>query len=500
MVETALFSIFHRAPPAATPVAEREPPPAAAPPARATPLAEPARPATHVRPEPKTPDPAYAAEPPAPHPSQAEPAPRLDSVLEALGVHPPEPEPAPSEPLAAEPAAPHGEPEPHAEASAEACQPQDVAWSDQTPPSEAPAAEHDELEPPHSETPVEAFPPEATTWSDWTPPSEPHAAESTAHHGEPEPPHAEAFADAHIPAWPDQTPPSEPPAAELTAHHSEPEPLHAEAIADTHIPAWPEQTLPQEASPTDALTWHGEDPAPLPQAETQAAETAAHYDPEPASWPHNDDPPEQPQTHPHTAESKSAHAPVQHQLLGLANPAVFTVRASLGDSDPVDLTTGRAGIYRPAGFRPAPWSGFAYDTTDDRRTGLAAGTRLLTARGEIPVEHLVPGDAALGLRGPTLLPILWIGRSSADEPPILIEAGALGPDRPRRALCVAADHPVFVDPIPAPARLLVNGVTIYSVDISPAELFHIDVGSAEVLFADGLPVASAQPGHANQPG
>lgn len=181
-----------------------------------------------------------------------------------------------------------------------------------------------------------------------------------------------------------------------------------------------------------------------------------------------------------------------HELLGLANPEIVNLSASLPGSHRIGLSAEGSGIYRPSEFRAAPWSGFAYDQTPDGRTGLAAGTRILTARGEIPVEGLLPGDVALALRGPALLPIAWIGRSAANEPPILIERGALGPDRPRRALCLAADHPVFLDPVPVPARNLINGTTIRTTGQTHAELFHVDVGASEVLFAEGIPLSSGQ--------
>jgi hypothetical protein len=179
-------------------------------------------------------------------------------------------------------------------------------------------------------------------------------------------------------------------------------------------------------------------------------------------------------------------------LLGLANPAVVTLLVRLAGEQAIELSANGSGIYRPPGFRAAPWSGFAYDITSDTRTGLLAGTRILTARGELEVEKLLPGDAALALRGPALLPITWIGRSKATKPPIRIAAGALGPNIPRRTLCLAPDHPVFIDPIPVPASSLVNGTTIHAVDITAAELFHVDVGVTDVLFAEGVPLSSSQ--------
>ena len=177
--------------------------------------------------------------------------------------------------------------------------------------------------------------------------------------------------------------------------------------------------------------------------------------------------------------------------LGLAHPSAITLRARLQAQEPVELTADRSGQYRPDHSRAAPWGGFAFDHVGDTRTGLVAGTRILTSRGEMEVEKLLPGDAALALRGPALLPISWIGRSGAKASPVLIEAGALGPNLPRRPLSLGPDQPIFIAPVPVPARSLVNGTTIRMLSDTEAELFHIDVGKAEVLFAEGVPLSSS---------
>ena len=177
--------------------------------------------------------------------------------------------------------------------------------------------------------------------------------------------------------------------------------------------------------------------------------------------------------------------------LGLAHPDVIALRAKLLNAPAILLDANPAGIYRPPGFRPAPWSGFAYDQLGSVSTGLAAGTRILTARGEVEVENLVPGDAAMALRGPALLPISWIGRKAAASPTILIEPNALGPDVPRRLLCIGTDQAVFLNPDPVAAHTLVNGTTIRIAENDPADLFQIDVGRAEIILAEGLAISSS---------
>ena len=177
--------------------------------------------------------------------------------------------------------------------------------------------------------------------------------------------------------------------------------------------------------------------------------------------------------------------------LGLAHPDAITLRARLQTLEPIELTASGSGQYRPDRSKATPWAGFGFDHIGETHTGLVAGTRILTSRGEMEVEKLSPGDVALALRGPALLPIFWIGRGAAKAAPVLIEAGALGPNLPRRPLSLGPDQAVFVAPVPVPARSLVNGTTIRMLSETETELFHIDVGKAEVLFAEGVPLSSS---------
>lgn len=208
-------------------------------------------------------------------------------------------------------------------------------------------------------------------------------------------------------------------------------------------------------------------------------------------------PPPEPPTPPPSPEitgpdrAELLTVPLDCDQLGLAHPSAVMLQAQLPGSEPVALAAETAGLYRPSGFRPAPWSGFSYDQATNALAGMAAGTRILTARGEIEVERLVPGDTAMALRGPALLPISWIGRSIASAPTILIEPGALGPDIPRRPLHLGPDQAVYIKPTPVAARTLVNGTTVRLVEADKPELFHIDLGRAEVIFAEGLALSSS---------
>jgi Ca2+-binding RTX toxin-like protein len=132
----------------------------------------------------------------------------------------------------------------------------------------------------------------------------------------------------------------------------------------------------------------------------------------------------------------------------------------------------------------------------------AAGTDILTARGEVRVEDLRAGDvvATLSGRGAPMQPVLWVGRrhvALAGKPnaeplsPIRIRAGALGGGVPTRDLLVSPDHCLFLDGALVPARLLVDGEAIV-VERGLAEVtyFHVEVERHDVLVANGAAAES----------
>jgi len=132
----------------------------------------------------------------------------------------------------------------------------------------------------------------------------------------------------------------------------------------------------------------------------------------------------------------------------------------------------------------------------------AAGTRILTARGEVAVEELQEGDLVLTLsgKGPPLKPIKWIGRRDVDvlahprpelARPVRISAGAFGEGMPRRDLVVSPDHAVFVDGVLVNAAKLVNGITVVQDPATESvRYFHIELATHDILLAEGMPAES----------
>ena len=170
-------------------------------------------------------------------------------------------------------------------------------------------------------------------------------------------------------------------------------------------------------------------------------------------------------------------------------------------------------IFGPSSAGPAVLTSFAYDSSAidpglsdpgvkfvvTSAACFAAGTRILAAGGEIPVECLRAGDAVPGLAGNRLAPVRWLGHTRIDcrhhpHPetvwPVHVGIGAFGPDRPARPLRLSPDHAVHIGGALVPIRFLINGVTIAQQPVEAVEYWHLELRAHEVLLAEGLPAES----------
>ncbi len=128
----------------------------------------------------------------------------------------------------------------------------------------------------------------------------------------------------------------------------------------------------------------------------------------------------------------------------------------------------------------------------------AAGTRIKTLVGEIPVESLSVGDIVHShFAGPA--PVVWIGRRHVDcsrhpDPskvwPVRVSAHAFGPSVPTRDLLLSPDHAVFADNVLIPIRHLINGVTIVQEQMDAVTYYHVELAEHDVLLAEGMPAES----------
>ena len=127
------------------------------------------------------------------------------------------------------------------------------------------------------------------------------------------------------------------------------------------------------------------------------------------------------------------------------------------------------------------------------------GTRILTDRGERPVEELAIGDRLVTVSG-AARPLRWIGRraysgrfaaGNRDVLPVLFRAGSLGDDLPRRDLWVSPLHAMYLDGHLVPALALVNGASIIQAEtVDQVEYFHLELESHDILLAEGAPAES----------
>ncbi|MCZ8147245.1 MAG: Hint domain-containing protein, partial [Roseomonas sp.] len=175
------------------------------------------------------------------------------------------------------------------------------------------------------------------------------------------------------------------------------------------------------------------------------------------------------------------------QRAGAGGP--LTIRFLGADSASAGTSTSTAANFEEFSYNRGIFDLTApgWDGTDILYVCFAAGTRILTAMGEVAVEQLRPGDrvVTLGGRGLPVKPVLWVGRrhvvlagraDAADMAPIRVKAGALGPNTPKRDLVVSPDHCLYLDGALVPARLLVNGRSVVA-EIGMAEVtwYHVEL-------------------------
>ena len=129
----------------------------------------------------------------------------------------------------------------------------------------------------------------------------------------------------------------------------------------------------------------------------------------------------------------------------------------------------------------------------------AAGTRILTVRGEIPVEALNPGDRVITFTGEER-EVVWIGHREIDiarhpKPeavrPIVIEPDALADGVPTRRLALSPDHGLYIDQLLVQPKDLLNGATIRpDTAARRVRYFHVELTAHDILFAEGAPAES----------
>jgi hypothetical protein len=156
-------------------------------------------------------------------------------------------------------------------------------------------------------------------------------------------------------------------------------------------------------------------------------------------------------------------------------------------------------IFLTAPYVPTQHYTLFYNFGDFNPPCFVAGTRIATARGEIPVEALRVGDRLIGLLSRRFIEIVWLGHRRLDcaaHPrghdvwPVRIAAGAFATGTPHHDLLISPDHALFLDDVLVPARFLINGATITQEPVATVSYWHIELPTHDVLLANGLPAES----------
>jgi hypothetical protein len=141
---------------------------------------------------------------------------------------------------------------------------------------------------------------------------------------------------------------------------------------------------------------------------------------------------------------------------------------------------------------------YVVDTTQDLIFCLLSGTEVVTARGSVSVEELVPGDLVLSENG-SYSPVRWVGVqtlspifSGQASWPVKISKDALGENTPDKDLYVSQDHAIFLHGLLVCAEALVNGttITLEKPTQSSIKYYGLDLGPATIHPVHNLPVGS----------
>lgn len=150
---------------------------------------------------------------------------------------------------------------------------------------------------------------------------------------------------------------------------------------------------------------------------------------------------------------------------------------------------------RPAGSQKTV-SEQTIETEDFTDACFLGGSLISTPDGEKPVEALKINDLILTSEG-LAEKLTWVGKSRCTvQPnlpddlagwPVRIRAGAIADCLPHTDLLVTAEHCIFLDGGFIPARMLINGVSIFwDRKIQSYEYFHIETETHVIILANGL--------------
>lgn len=133
-------------------------------------------------------------------------------------------------------------------------------------------------------------------------------------------------------------------------------------------------------------------------------------------------------------------------------------------------------------------------------TGLCAGTAVMTLDGELPIEHLTPGDRVI-TRDSGMAVLRDIRVSVVEMVPVRIKAGSLGHSRPDHDMMVAPGALVHIRDWRAealfgrksalvPARRLIDGEFVAEMPAAKVTVYELVFDAPHIVYADGVEMAT----------
>ncbi|MBS0984464.1 Hint domain-containing protein [Gluconobacter cerinus] len=164
-------------------------------------------------------------------------------------------------------------------------------------------------------------------------------------------------------------------------------------------------------------------------------------------------------------------------------------------------TNGSSTTIQLAGAYPSTENTFTLSGDTVTLICFLAGTMIRTPGGEVAVEDLRIGDSVMtydwSQDREVVRPLTWVGRQKStlrpDQPddlagyPVRVLKNAIADGVPHKDLLVTPEHCLFFEQKFVPARMLINGTSIfYDRSLTSYEFFHIETEEHSVIWSDGM--------------
>ena len=131
-------------------------------------------------------------------------------------------------------------------------------------------------------------------------------------------------------------------------------------------------------------------------------------------------------------------------------------------------------------------------------TGICAGTLIMTLDGELPVEHLVPGDRVITRDG-GICTLNDITGRRAKVRPVIIKGGSLGHSRPGLDMTVTPATRIHISDWRAPvlfgaqsamveARRLADGEFVAQQKWQVMQVYDLQFAADHIIYANGVEI------------